>query len=75
MSDRKVKAIRCDGEITKAVLVEVGSDPNLEGYMVLCKWKDEGFSVGWSNMKDDELAFCKILMDREISDSIFGERQ
>jgi len=74
MSNRPVQAIRINGDITKEVLIELGSNPELEGFIVACKWKGEGYSVGWSNMDDRELAYGALLMDNEIKKDLLGDQ-
>ena len=70
---RKVEALCINGGVTKAVLAQTASDPELDGYVVICKWKGGRFSAGWSNMPDEDLTYCQKLLDREIDKCIFGE--
>lgn len=70
-ADKKVQSIRVDGKITKEVLLELGTNDDLEGYIVVCRWKDEGYSVGWSDMDDRDLAYGLAHMDYEIKHALF----
>jgi len=71
-AEKKVEAIRFNGKIPKEALLELGTDPNLEGYMVVCRWKGEGYSVGWSDMDDRDLAYGLAQMDHEVKRDLFG---
>lgn len=71
MTDKKIKDIRINGDITKTTLIELGSDPELEGFLVFCRWKDGGYSTGWSNVDDRELAFSLALLDRDVKNALF----
>lgn len=60
----KILTIRPNGTVTKEVLLELGTDPNVEGFIVTCKWKDDCYSTGWSNMNDLELAHALLYIPR-----------
>ena len=70
-TESKVEAIRFNGKISKEVLLELGTDPELEGYMVVCRWKG-GYSVGWSDMDDRDLAYGLAQMDDAVKKDLFG---
>ena len=69
-----VQSIRTGGKITKEVLYELGADPNLEGYLICCKWKGGSYSVGWSDMNDLDLAYSLTQMDDAVKKNLFGAR-
>ena len=71
MSGNKIEAIRADGVVTGANLVEIGADPELDGYIVLCKWKDGSYTAGWSAMDERDTAYCAMRLDREIKNRLF----
>jgi hypothetical protein len=71
--NKKVESIRINGQVTKEVLLELGTDPNLEGYMILCRWKGNGYSVGWSDMNEQKLAHGLAYMDHQIKRELFGD--
>jgi len=75
MSENKICAIRAGGIITGANLIELGSDPDLEGYAVVCKWKEDGYTTGWSNMDDRDLAYASLILDREMKNDLFGKSE
>jgi len=69
-----IKAIRPNGHITKEVLFELGSDPDIKGFVVVCYWGDDSFSCGWSNMDNRDLAFASVYLDNEIKMDLFREK-
>jgi len=68
-----IQSIRADGKITKEVLLELGTDPELEGYLIACLFKDGTYSVGWSEMSNLELSLAVLKIDHEVKQSLFYE--
>jgi len=71
----KIHSLRHKGEITKEVLLELGTDPDLEGFIITCKWKGGGYSVGWSVEHPTILAYSLIHMEHEIKLNLFGDSE
>ena len=68
----KVTSIRIDGNITKELLIELGTDPDLEGFIIVCRWKGDRISAGWSDQKDQELIYGSFYLESEIRKEMFG---
>ena len=69
----KVEALRINGNTTKEVLLELGTDPELQGYMIVCRWKEGGYSIGWYDMTDQKLAHGLAYMDHQVKRELFGD--
>lgn len=70
---KKVEVLRINGQITKEMLIEMGTDPDLEGYLTVCRWKGDRYSVGWCNMTDQKLAHGLAYMDHQVKRELFGD--
>ncbi len=69
----KVTALRADGKIGNEVLLELGCDEKLDKYLIVCLWKDDTASVGWSDdMECPLMVWGAKLLQREVDDFTFG---
>jgi len=57
--------------VTKASLVKLGVDEELDGFMVVCFWKNGELSAGWSNMHNTDLALGLLMMDKEVKEKVW----
>lgn len=69
----EIIAIRANGVITKANLVEMSTNPEFQGYAIVCCWKDGTHSAGWSNMSGPDLAYCASFLDQAVKKDLFGK--
>jgi len=54
----------------KTGLLKLGTDPDLEGFMNVCYWKDGTVTCGWTPMKHSEMAFGLLILDEQVRDDI-----
>jgi hypothetical protein len=67
-----IKALRPGGKLSKVDLIELGSDPALERFMVVCFWDDGQSTCGWPpDMTNGQLVFGSALMENEIKQCVF----
>jgi len=67
----KVEAI--GDKVTKARLVQLATDPNLEHFMVIAQWKDKRVTCGWSaGLDHGDLLFGQAVLAQEIRIELFG---
>mgnify|MGYP003120248569 CR=1 FL=1 len=56
------------------MLHELADNPELDGVVVFCKWKNGDLTSGWSDMKCSEAALILLLAQQEIiEDSLFDD--
>jgi hypothetical protein len=72
MTDIKVRALNANG-VSKESLIQLGSDPDLGHFQVICHWKDGRSTVGWSTeISHDELVFGSELLKFAVNERVFG---
>lgn len=71
--ERTVYAFKKDGKIDMQSLTALAQHPEADGFIVLIKWKDGGFTTGWSAMDDGELAFGMKVLNKHVDIEIFGD--
>jgi hypothetical protein len=70
-----IKALRPGGKINKEALIQLGSDPNLDRFMIVCFWEDGDATVGWSHdLTNGQLCYGSALVENEIDKCIFPHR-
>ena len=70
-----IVTLRPQGKITKAMLIQLGSDPDLEGFQIICHWKNDDTTVKWSNdIKNNDLVFGATMMTDEVNQAIFHRK-
>ncbi len=71
----KIESLRPNGRIDNSVLVELGSDPELDKFMVVAFWRDGTQTAGWpADMKLSQLAFGLKHLELDVNSEIIRKQ-
>ncbi len=71
----EIKALRPGGKLTKETLIQLGTDPQLERFMVVCIWDDGMMTTGWSHdMTNGQLVYGSASIASEVEQVVFPHR-
>ena len=63
----KVAVGQFGGKVDKAALLHsLADNPELEGVVVVCKWKEKGMTTGWSSMSTGDLALAVLALHDDV---------